>query len=263
MADERPAETIRFVRVETAGGPAWGRIADGEVFALVGRPELDARTTTGSLGPLDKLELLAPAEPTKIVCVGRNYVAHAAEHGAEVPSEPLLFLKPPSSVIGPGAPIVLPELSTQVEHEAEVGLVIGTRCRRVSEQEAWRYVLGVICANDVTARDLQRSDNQWTRGKGFDTFCPLGPWIETGLTEQQVCRLQLTCRVNGEVRQRGETSRMVFRPSALIAYITQVMTLEAGDVVLTGTPSGVGPLRAGDSVSVAVEGVGELVNPVV
>jgi 2-keto-4-pentenoate hydratase/2-oxohepta-3-ene-1,7-dioic acid hydratase in catechol pathway len=263
MADERSAETIRFVRVNAADGPAWGRIADGEVLALVGRPELGSRATTGSLGPLDELELLAPAEPTKIVCVGRNYAAHAAEHGAEVPPEPLLFLKPPSSVIGPGAPIVLPELSTQVEHEAEVGLVIGTRCRRVSEREAWRHVLGVTCANDVTARDLQRSDNQWTRGKGFDTFCPLGPWIETGLSEERVCGLRLTCRVNGEVRQQGETSRMVFRPSVLIAYITQVMTLEAGDVVLTGTPSGVGPLRAGDSVSVDLEGVGELVNPVV
>ena len=262
MADERPAETTRIVRIEAARGPVWGLISNREVLELVGRPELDACTTSGSLGPLDELELLAPAEPSKIVCVGRNYAAHAAEHGAEVPSEPLLFLKPPSAIIGPHAPIVLPELSAQVEHEAEIGLVIGSRCRRVTEDDAWRHVLGITCANDVTARDLQRSDSQWTRGKGFDSFCPLGPWIETGLSEEQVCGLRLTCRVNGELRQEVDTSRMVFRPSVLIAYITQVMTLNPGDVVLTGTPSGVSPLHAGDRVSVAVEGVGELVNPV-
>jgi 2-keto-4-pentenoate hydratase/2-oxohepta-3-ene-1,7-dioic acid hydratase in catechol pathway len=214
------------------------------------------------LGFLDDLLLLAPAMPSKIVCVGRNFAAHAAEHGADVPTEPLLFLKPPSAVIAPGAGIVLPDLSSQVEHECELALVIGRRCRAVSEESAWEQVLGITCGNDVTARDLQRADAQWTRGKGFDTFCPLGPWIVTGLGEKEIGELEVSCTVNGEVRQRANTEQMIFSPTFLIVYITQVMTLEPGDVIMTGTPSGVGPLQAGDQVTVEVEGVGKLTNPV-
>ena len=164
------------------------------------------------------LPLLAPATPSKIVCVGRNYAAHAAEHGADVPTEPLLFLKPPSAIIAPGAGIVLPELSSRVEHECELALVIGRRCRAVSEENAWEQVLGITCGNDVTARDLQRSDSQWTRGKGFDTFCPLGPWIVTGLNEEEIGHLEVSCTVNGELRQRANTDQMVFSPAFLIAY---------------------------------------------
>ncbi len=215
------------------------------------------------LGGLDELGVLAAAEPTKIVCVGRNYRAHAAEHGADVPSEPLLFLKPPSSVIPPGTAIRLPGLSSRVEHEAELALVIGKRATRVSVDDAWGCVLGVTCANDVTARDLQRSDSQWTRGKGFDTFCPMGPWIETGLAEEEVSSLDVRCRVNGELRQEGNTKQLVFSPAELIAYITQVMTLELGDVVLTGTPAGVSPLNPGDEVEVEIERIGKLRNPVI
>jgi 2-keto-4-pentenoate hydratase/2-oxohepta-3-ene-1,7-dioic acid hydratase in catechol pathway len=215
-----------------------------------------------SIGSLSGLHLEAPTVPTKIVCVGRNYAAHAAEHGAEVPSEPLLFLKPPSTILAPGEPVTLPSLSQQVEHEAELALVIKDRCRNVSEDEAWDHVLGVSCGNDVTARDLQRADKQWTRGKGFDTFCPLGPWITVGSSEESVSALRVCCRVNGELRQDGRTDQMIFKPSFLIAYITQVMTLEPGDVIMTGTPSGVGPLVAGDEVTVEVEGVGILSNPV-
>jgi len=196
------------------------------------------------------------------VCIGRNYAAHAAEHKAEVPKEPLIFFKPPSSVIGPGAPIVLTPQSKQVEHESELVLVIGRRCRNVSADEAWNYVLGVTCGNDVTARDLQRQDSQWTRAKGFDTFCPLGPWLITGLSESEVANLEVTCRVNGEVRQRGNTSEMVFSPAQLIAYISAIMTLEPGDAIMTGTPAGVGPLIEGDEVEVEVAGVGILKNPV-
>jgi 2-keto-4-pentenoate hydratase/2-oxohepta-3-ene-1,7-dioic acid hydratase in catechol pathway len=210
-----------------------------------------------------EVEFLAPATPSKIVCVGRNYAAHAAEHGADVPREPLLFLKPPSTVIGPDADIVLPQLSARVEHEAEMALIIRDRCRHVREEEAWKHVLGVTCANDVTARDLQRSDNQWTRGKGFDTFCPLGPWIVTNIEEQAALDLEVRCMVNGEYRQAARTAQMVFTPAFLVAYITRVMTLEPGDVILTGTPSGVGPLNPGDEVRVEVEGVGELRNRVV
>jgi 2-keto-4-pentenoate hydratase/2-oxohepta-3-ene-1,7-dioic acid hydratase in catechol pathway len=179
-----------------------------------------------------------------------------------VPTQPLLFLKPPSSVIAPGAEIVLPELSSRVEHECELALVVGRRCRSVTENRAWEQVLGITCGNDVTARDLQRSDSQWTRGKGFDTFCPLGPKIVTGLGEEEVGRLDVSCTVNGELRQRANTEQMVFRPAFLIAYISQVMTLEAGDIIMTGTPSGVGPLQSGDQVTVEVERVGELTNPV-
>jgi 2-keto-4-pentenoate hydratase/2-oxohepta-3-ene-1,7-dioic acid hydratase in catechol pathway len=157
----------------------------------------------------------------------------------------------------------LPGLSSQVEHECELAIVIGKRCREIAEQDAWNHVLGITCGNDVTARDLQRADLQWTRGKGFDTFCPLGPGIVTGLGEQEVSRLDVSCTVNGDVRQHANTEMMVFSQSFLIAYITQVMTLEPGDVIMTGTPSGVSPLQRGDEVTVEVEGVGKLTNPVV
>jgi 2-keto-4-pentenoate hydratase/2-oxohepta-3-ene-1,7-dioic acid hydratase in catechol pathway len=215
------------------------------------------------LGRLEEMALLAPVAPTKIVCVGRNYAAHAAEYGAAMPAEPLLFLKPPSAVIGPGSEIVLPAASRQVEHESELALVIGRRCRAVPEDRAWTSVLGVTCGNDVTARDLQRADAQWTRAKGFDTFCPLGPWIVTDLDEAAVADIEVRCAVNSELRQRGNTAQMAFKPAFLISYISTVMTLEAGDVIMTGTPDGVGPLQTGDRVTVEIDGVGALTNPVI
>ncbi len=253
---------MKIVRVAADFGPAWGLVDGEDVLHLPDGP-FTTLETEKSLGRLVDLPLLAPTVPTKIVCVGRNYVAHAAEHGADVPSEPLLFLKPPSAVIAPGDRIVLPELSNRVEHEGELALVVGRRCRAVAPERAWEHMLGITCGNDITARDLQRSDSQWTRGKGFDTFCPLGPWIIADLGEDEVGRLELSCTVNGERRQHSNTSSMVFSPAVLIAYITQVMTLEPGDVVMTGTPSGVGPLTPGDEVSVEIERVGTLTNPVV
>ncbi len=252
----------RCVRVGVDGVSRWGLVEGDSVLDLPDGPWGGPPPTGESLGKLEDLELLAPAVPTKIICVGRNYVAHAAEHGVEVPKAPLLFSKPPSSVLDPGREIVLPELSNQVEHEGELALVIGTRCRQVAEEDAWRHVLGITCANDVTARDIQRAEKQWTRAKGFDTFCPLGPWIVAGLGESHVADLEVVCRLNGEVRQRGRTSEMVFPPAFLIAYISAVMTLEPGDVILTGTPAGVSPLALGDVVEVEVEGVGLLSNPV-
>jgi 2-keto-4-pentenoate hydratase/2-oxohepta-3-ene-1,7-dioic acid hydratase in catechol pathway len=197
---------------------------------------------------------------TKIVAVGRNYAAHAAEHGDEVPSQPLIFLKPPSAVIGPGESIVCPPQSAQVEHETELAVVIGQRARRVAAANAWAHVLGYTCANDVTARDLQRSDGQWSRAKGFDTFAPLGPWI---VTELDPTDLNVVCRVNGQVKQQASTADMVFKIPQLIEYITAAMTLEPGDVILTGTPEGVSPIRPSDHVEVEVEGIGVLRNPVV
>jgi len=253
---------MRIVRVNTAEGAMWGATDGDVVRRLPEGPFTPALNPSSTLGGLDDFELLPPTVPSKIVCVGRNYVAHAAEHGADVPTEPLLFLKPPSAVLAPGGEIVLPELSKQVEHESELALVIGSRACRVAEDHAWNHVLGVTCGNDVTARDLQRSDNQWTRAKGFDTFCPLGPWLVTGMGEQTVGHLDLRCRVNGDIRQHATTDQMVFSPAYLISYITQVMTLEPGDVVMTGTPSGVGPLVPGDIVEVELEGVGVLSNTV-
>ncbi len=253
--------SVCWVRVSVEGAPAWGVLEAGEVYLAEGAPGAEWKPGK-KLGALETLSLLPPVIPTKIVCVGRNYAAHAAEHNSPVPEEPLLFLKPPSSLIAHGEAIVLPALSQQVEHEAELAVVIGQRCRNVAAAEAWNYVLGVTCGNDVTARDLQRKDGQWTRGKGFDTFCPIGPWLVTGLHESDLADLEVVCRVNGEVRQQGRTSEMVFSPATIIAYAAAVMTLMPGDVILTGTPSGVGPLVAGDVVDVAIADIGVLRNVV-
>lgn len=215
---------------------------------------------------LADVRLLSPILPSKIVCVGRNYVEHAAEHGAEVPTEPLLFLKPSTSVIGPRDAIRLPTQSKRVEHEAELAVVIGPPgARRADRAAAEQAVFGYTCGNDVTARDLQRSDGQWTRAKGFDSFCPLGPWITTGL---DVRDLEIRCEVGRgaeemEVRQLGRTRDMVFDVPTLVSYVSHVMTLLPGDVILTGTPAGVSPITDGDTVMVRVEGIGELSNPVV
>ena len=221
---------------------------------------------SGARWALSDVRLLSPILPSKVVCVGRNYAEHAAEHGSEVPKEPLLFLKPSTSVIGPRDAIRLPIFSKQVEHEAELAVVIGAPgARRADRAAAERAIFGYTCANDVTARDLQRSDGQWTRAKGFDSFCPIGPWITTGL---DVSDLEIRCEVGRnpeemEVRQLGRTKDMVFDVPGLVSYISHVMTLLPGDVVLTGTPAGVSPLTEGDTVTVRIEGIGELTNPVV
>jgi 2-keto-4-pentenoate hydratase/2-oxohepta-3-ene-1,7-dioic acid hydratase in catechol pathway len=276
-----------LVRYAASTGPAYGLLRDREIYTLEGDPfadslDLSATVPGQVVGAVDEVKLLAPCAPTKIVAVGLNYAEHTAECGREAPSEPLLFFKPPSAVIGPGAPIILPpqtlarprqpatssvelsaEPSERVEHEAELCLVIGRRCRNVSPDGAWDVVLGVTCGNDVTARDLQRRDKQWTRAKGFDTSAPLGPWVVTGLSAADVSDLSITCQVNGVYRQRARTKDMVFSPSELVSYITQMITLQPGDVVMTGTPAGVGPLKAGDLVEVTIEGIGTLANPVV
>ena len=198
--------------------------------------------------------------PGKIVCVGRNYREHAKELGNAVPTEPLLFLKPSSSIIANGDAIVSPTMSKQVEHEGEIGVVIGAKIRKATEAQALAAIHGIVALNDVTARDIQKSDPQWTRGKGFDTFCPIGPeWV--GIPDFD--RLEVVTRVNGEVRQRGTGAEMVFSVPALLAYISQVMTLEPGDIVATGTPAGVGPLTPGDTVAVEVVGYSTVTNPVV
>ena len=201
-----------------------------------------------------------PPRPTKIVCVGRNYLEHARELGNEMPERPLIFLKPPSSLIGPGETILLPAESKQVDHEAEIAVIIGRRCARVPAAEALGHVGWYAPLNDVTARDLQRADGQWTRGKGFDTFCPLGAAVEADGRDPST--LEVIGRVNGEVRQQGAASQMAFPIATLIEYISAVMTLEPGDVIATGTPAGVGPLHDGDLVEVEIPGIGTLSNPV-
>jgi 2-keto-4-pentenoate hydratase/2-oxohepta-3-ene-1,7-dioic acid hydratase in catechol pathway len=209
---------------------------------------------------LADVRLLAPVEPSKIVCVGRNYAAHAAELGNEVPKEPLIFLKPPSAIIGPGEPILLPTQSQKVEHEGELGLVVGKKCSYLKENDdALSYLLGYTCVNDVTARDLQKADVQFTRAKGFDTFCPVGPHIETQLDPADVL---VETHVNGAPRQSGRTSLMIYPVAFLVRWISHVMTLYPGDLIATGTPAGVGPLVAGDHVDVSISGVGVLRNPV-
>lgn len=251
----------RFIDPETQR-PSFGLIEGDEIFRLRGEiPEgnLSLEGAEASVKLAEAL-LLAPVAPSKIVCVGRNYREHAAELGNEMPTEPLLFLKAPSAVVRDGDSIELPEFSRRVEHEGELAVVIGRKCRRVSEDEdPFSYVLGYTCLNDVTARDLQRRDVQFTRAKSFDTFCPVGPHIVTGLDPSD---LSVQTRVNGEIRQNGRTSAMAFPVPYLIRYISHVMTLEPGDLIATGTPAGVGPLRHGDTVEVEVEGVGVLRNPV-
>ena len=219
----------------------------------------DDPVPTGEEVPLEAVRLLAPVLPSKIVAVGRNYADHAAELGNAMPEEPMIFLKPSTSVIGPGDDIPYPGQSTRVDHEAELAVVVGRLARRVPVEEVGKFVLGYTCANDVTARDLQDRDGQWTRAKGFDGFCPLGPWVETELNPLD---LAVECRVNGDTRQAGRTSQIAFGPAELIEFVSHVMTLLPGDVVLTGTPAGVGPLQVGDRVEVEVEGIGVLDNGV-
>ncbi len=216
---------------------------------------------TGQRWALPDVRLLSPILPSKVVCVGRNYAAHAAELGNEVPSAPLLFLKPSTAVIGPADAIRLPPDSNRVEHEAELAIVIGaTGARDVPKERALDTVLGYTCANDVTARDQQKADVQFTRAKGHDSFCPLGPWIETTLDPADV---GVRCEVDGELRQDGRTKDFIFDAATIVSYISHVMTLLPGDVILTGTPAGVGPLAAGQQVSVTIDGIGTLTNPVV
>ncbi|MFZ5879743.1 MAG: fumarylacetoacetate hydrolase family protein [Chloroflexota bacterium] len=224
---------------------------DGDIFERYRRRDADL--------PRAEVKLLAPCQPSKIVCVGRNYVEHAKELGNEVPKVPLIFLKPPSSIIASGETILLPPQSAQVEHEAELVIVIGKRGRHVTTEDARQYILGYTVGNDVTARDLQKTDGQWTRAKGFDTFCVFGPWIDTDFDPSDAV---VTCRVNGQMRQMASTRDMVFSVPTLVAYVSSVMTLEPGDLIFTGTPAGVGPLKPGDRVDVEVDGLGGISNPV-
>lgn len=228
---------------------------DGDVAHVLDAAPWLGGMRTGRTIAWRERTLLAPVEPPKILCVGRNYALHAKELGHEVPKEPLLFLKPHSALLGPGGAIALPPESKQVEHEAELGVVIGRRARRVAREQALEYVYGYTIVCDVTARDLQKSDGQWSRAKGFDGFCPVGPFVETSLDASDV---RIQCRVDGALRQDGRTSQMIFPVPELIAYASRMMTLEPGDLLVTGTPAGVGPLRPGERLEIEIDGLGVL-----
>ena len=256
---------VRIARFSKGGGEvAFGAVegdpGDEYVSVIAGHP-FTGITFTGERFPLKDVRLIAPILPSKIIAIGKNYAGHAREMGVEPPDEPLLFSKPSTSVIGPGDAIAYPKrLSERVDYEGELAVVIGRLCREVPENRVKDVIFGHTCANDVTARDLQQRDGQWTRAKGFDTFCPLGPWIRTDLDPGD---LAITTTVNGELRQSARTSQLIHGIPKLIAYISAVMTLLPGDVILTGTPEGVGPLQVGDEVSVGIEGIGTLTNKVV
>ncbi|MGB8020061.1 MAG: fumarylacetoacetate hydrolase family protein [Candidatus Nanopelagicales bacterium] len=253
---------MRLARYSYAGSVAFGVVEGGEVLELPGHPFAapgQQITTTGVVHDLDAVRLLAPVLPSKVIGIGKNYADHAAELGGEAPRQPLMFLKPTTAVIGQEDAIVLPPESTEVHFEAELAVVIGRLCRRVAAADAASVILGYTCANDVTARDLQRLDGQWTRAKGFDTFCPLGPWIDTDLDPADVV---VECEVNAVTTQRESTATLIHSVPALVEAVSAVMTLLPGDVILTGTPAGVGPLAPGDEVAVTVAGLGTLVNRV-
>jgi 2-keto-4-pentenoate hydratase/2-oxohepta-3-ene-1,7-dioic acid hydratase in catechol pathway len=244
----------------SADGDVGFAVVEGDELAIIDRHPFGEVTFSGVRRPLADVRLLAPIIPSKIVAVGRNYADHAREMGSEAPSTPLIFIKPSTAVIGPGDAIARPVRVGQLDFEGELAIVIGRLARDVPAERALGVVLGYTCANDVTARDLQRADVQFTRGKGYDTFCPLGPWIETDLDPSD---LGVTTTLNGDLRQKGRTADLMHSVPDVIAFISGVMTLLPGDVILTGTPAGVGPMVAGDEVSVTVEGIGTLTNSVV
>ncbi|MCK7627319.1 fumarylacetoacetate hydrolase family protein [Streptomyces sp. RS10V-4] len=254
---------MRIARFSIDGTVGFGVLEGDELDVIKGHPFAEFERS-GRKVPLDKVRLLPPVLPNKVVGVGRNYAEHAAELGNEVPDTPVIFFKPSTAVTGPGDPIAYPSFSQEVHHEAELAVVIGRMCREVPRERVKDVILGYTCANDITARDVQRREKQWARAKGFDGSCPLGPWIETDLDPSAVAAgLTVQCTVNGVQRQLGRTSDMVRPIEDLIVHITEAMTLLPGDVVLTGTPAGVGPLHDGDTVSVTIEGIGTLTNKVI
>jgi len=244
---------MKLARFKAHGLICIGRIEDAVIHPV--GPEAPPREYA-----LEEVQLLPPSEPTKIVAVGLNYRDHAQELGLAIPEEPLIFMKPSSSVIGPGDPIVIPPQSVRVDFEAELGIVIGRTAYRVSLENASDHILGFTCLNDVTARDLQSKDGQWTRAKSFDTFCPVGPWVETQIDPSG---LQIELYLNGELKQKSRTSNLIFDPFRLVEFISGIMTLFPGDIIATGTPSGIGPMVAGDTVEVRIEGIGSLINKAV
>ena len=249
---------MKFVRFQYDNKITYGLLENETIRRIEGNPFSGYKPTEKTVS-LQSVRLLAPCEPSKIVAVGVNYQDHAAEFKKELPKEPLLFLKPSTAVLDPREPIRLPPRSHRVDYEAELAVVIRKRAAQISPEETAEFILGYTCINDVTARDLQKEDGQWTRAKGFDTFAPLGPWIVTDLRPDN---LKIESYRNGELRQSASTAQLIFKVPALVSFISQVMTLLPGDVIATGTPAGVGPMKSGDTIEVVIEGIGRLTNPV-
>lgn len=250
---------MKFVRIQTEGRTTYGVYEDGKIKEISAAP-FEQFDYTGNEYDESSVKVLAPVIPSKIVAIGKNYHAHAMEMNEGEPTEPLLFLKPSTCVVANGDNVVYPSISKRLDYEGELGVVIGKTCRNVSANDALHYVLGYTCLNDVTARDIQKSDPQWTRGKGFDTFCPLGSYIVTGIDASD---LAIETRLNGEVKQHSRTSCMTHNIPKLIEYISRVMTLLPGDIIATGTPEGIGPMQVGDVVEVEIEGLGVLTNKII
>lgn len=266
LTRSRYARRMQLIRINHAGAPRWGRLEEGTVHLLSGTLRGGGLSDSEDTVPFDPAALLPPAEPSKIVCVGRNYadhireMGHAGPGGSDLPAEPGIFLKGPNALAEPGGAVEYPEWTENFHFEGELALVIGQRAKNLKANEALGAVLGYTCALDLTARDRQKEDLQWFRAKSADRFCPLGPWLETQLDPTD---LHIQTRINGEVRQDGRTSHMIFDPVQVLVYVSRYVTLEPGDIVLTGTPEGVGPLRRGDTVEVEVEGIGVLTTPIV
>jgi 2-keto-4-pentenoate hydratase/2-oxohepta-3-ene-1,7-dioic acid hydratase in catechol pathway len=243
---------MRIARLALPARPPAFAILERDAAKLLDRAPWLGGTPTGETIAWANSMLLAPVEPSKIICVGRNYAAHAKELGHDLPIEPLLFFKPPSAVVGPGDDVFMPTVSERVDHEAELTLVIGSRAKNLTKANALAHLAGITAANDVTARDLQKKDGQWARAKGFDTFCPLGPWVDTRVDDAFLASLEVRCEVDGVERQRGRTAHMIFDVPTVLAYVSAIFTLEPGDVILTGTPEGVAPLDHGARCTVSV-----------
>ena len=249
----------RLIRFEQADRIAYGRL-DGDTVRVLSGDLFGNREESGETLPLSDVKLLAPCQPTKVICVGFNYRDHAEEFNTPIPEVPNIFMKPLSALTGPEAPVFFPKMSKQMDYEAEMVMVIGQKARHVSVEDAPNYVLGYTIGNDVTARDLQDPTKQWTVCKGFDTFAPIGPWIETAVDPK--AGLDISCWVNGERRQHSNTKHLIFDVPYLVSYLSQAMTLEPGDVIFTGTPSGIGPVNPGDVMEIRIQGIGSLFNPV-
>lgn len=250
---------MKIIRFINDNQISFGFVEQDVVLEVSGSP-YNEHYVTGREFALDDVELLAPVEPGKIIAVGLNYIDHAKELNMEIPDEPIMFIKPPSSIIGPNSEIIMPKMSKQVDYEAELAFVIGKKAKNISVEEAVNYIYGYTCANDVTARDLQSKDVQWSRAKSFDTFCPVGPWVVTDIDSDS---LDIKLVLDGDVKQSSSTSKMIFKPVNLLSFISSIMTLDPGDIVLTGTPPGVGPVKEGQIVSVEIENIGQLKNTVV
>ena len=247
---------MRLVRFLARGKPAWG-IVNGDELAELDGDFFTPFKTLKAGHVFSQAKLLPPCIPSKVVTVGLNYRDHAHELGLAIPEEPVIFLKPATTIIGPGESVICPRTSSRVDYEAELGVVVKDRTRNISPEEAPDHILGYTCANDVTARDLQKKDGQWTRAKSFDTFCPVGPWIETDLDPGD---LLIQSYLNGERRQSSRTSQLIFSVHEFVSFISGIMTLEPGDLIITGTPAGIGPMKPGDEIEVRIEGIGSLKN---